>query len=121
MSHPQDPQRPHRSPAREAAIQAALAEMRVEYRAQLPGYLDEISTCIARVQRGEGDADDLARARLLAHRIRGTAGSYGWSALSQALGRVEDTLEAGDAAPAGEMLAQLAAALADAKAAFMAV
>jgi HPt (histidine-containing phosphotransfer) domain-containing protein len=109
--------RARRSPEREAAIRAALAEMRVEYRRMAPAQLAEIAGCIAQARRGEAAAEALAQARLLAHRIHGTAGSCGWKSVSDAAGRIEDTLVDAAGAPSEEALRVIEAALAEATAA----
>ena len=43
-------------------------------------------------RRAPRDARRVERARDLAHRMRGTAGSYGFAAFAGAVGRVEDAL-----------------------------
>ena len=65
-----------------------LAELRRVYVASVPVKLDEIAEAMTR--RAPGDT------RALAHRLRGTAGSYGLPALSAAVGAIEDRLDAGD-------------------------
>lgn len=107
-------------PDREAAIRAALAELRAEYRELVPAQLRELEDCIAQARRGEGGAAALALARTLAHRVRGTAGSYGWPAVGEAAGRIEDALEAAGEALGEEAAAGIAQALADARAALAA-
>ena len=73
---------------------AELAELRRVYVASLPGKLDEIAVAL-----GKGD---LADARNLAHRLRGTAGSYGVTDAGKAFGAIEDRIDAagGDTSPA---------------------
>ena len=123
MSQPKQPPGRARSPEREAAIRAALAELREEYRQITPGQLRELGALIEQARRGEAAAEALPQARMLAHRIRGTAGSYGWAPVGEAAGRIEDALlvavERGGALR-DEEAAAIARDLAEAEAAFAA-
>lgn len=65
-----------------------LAELRRVYVASLPLKLDEIFAAMTR--RAFGDT------RSLAHRLRGTAGSYGLPAISAAAGAIEDRMDTGE-------------------------
>lgn len=71
---------------------AKLAELRRVYVAALPVKLDEIAAAVTR--RALDDT------RALAHRLRGTAGSYGIASISAAAGAIEDRIDA--AATGGE-------------------
>lgn len=101
--------------ARRALIAAALAALREE---QGPG-LEERARALAEVLAGgqplTGEAWVSARAE--AHRLRGTAGSYGYAALTVAAGKVEDALGESRSSPvtaaeraalAGELLRSIA-------------
>ncbi len=66
--------------------------LRAEYRKRLPGLAAELVRLVEAARPGEpGEA--LERARGLAHRLKGTAGSYGFDAESQAFAALEDALE----------------------------
>jgi len=108
--------RPRRSPERQAAIRAAMAELNAEYARALPGRIAELSEAIADARRGEAPPD-LPRIRLLAHRIRGTAGSCGWEAVGEAAGRIEDTVDKAGGTLSEAALQTIEAALAEAQAA----
>jgi HPt (histidine-containing phosphotransfer) domain-containing protein len=75
-------------------LDAALAALQAEYAGELPGLVQALA---ALVEAGRTDPEAAARARRAAHRIRGTAGSYGFHAVGEAAGRIEDALEAGEA------------------------
>ncbi len=76
-----------------------LAELRRGYIASLPGKLDEIAAAI--------DRRALEDTRALAHRLRGTAGSYGVAAISSAVGAIEDRIDAGESPTVWGELADL--------------
>ncbi len=78
--------------ADDEGTRAALAELAVEYAAELPGLIDELARL---VEAASADPAAVPRARAAAHRLRGTAGSYGFVAIGEAAGSVEDALEAG--------------------------
>lgn len=107
-----------------AAIRAALAVLHAEYGRTAPAQLAELAGCVERARRGDAPGEALAEARRLAHRIHGSAGSCGWPALSEAAGRIEDTLDGALAGAGGalgeEALGVIAAALAEARAALAA-
>ncbi len=67
----------------------ALAEIRKRFAARLPDKLAELSQAVADTR------SDLSRssvARGMAHRLRGSAGSYGYGGVGLAVGRVEELL-----------------------------
>lgn len=72
----------------DAAFDAELAELRAAYAARLPGYADEITAAVA--ERAEPPRR--AVALRLSHRMRGTAGSYGFVDVAEAAGALEDAL-----------------------------
>lgn len=61
---------------------AEFAEMKRGFIARLPGKLDEIRAAMT--------ARSLEDVRMLAHRLRGTCGSYGLTAIGTAMGAIED-------------------------------
>jgi len=84
------------SPEEAAALERAIAPLRDAFREKLPGRLAEIDARLA-AARG-GDRAALAEANRLAHTLKGTAGSYGFDAVSRAAGEIEALTEP-DAAP----------------------
>jgi HPt (histidine-containing phosphotransfer) domain-containing protein len=68
-------------------FEAALRELRRSYRDSLPSKLDEIDAAIT--------ARSLDTARALAHRLAGTAGSYGMAAIGSAAAAIEARIDAG--------------------------
>ena len=77
---------------------SALAELAAEYAAELPGLIDELARL---VDAAAADPAAVPHARAAAHRLRGTAGSYGFKAVGEAAGSIEDALEAGAADVSG--------------------
>jgi HPt (histidine-containing phosphotransfer) domain-containing protein len=75
-----------------ARVAAALEEMRAEYRRDLP---PQVARLAAAAARASTDPAALRQAEADAHRIRGTAGSYGLTAVSEAASRLEDALARG--------------------------
>ncbi len=96
-------------------VEAMLATLRIEYQDQLPDTLAELASAVIELPRGprETHGASWTDARMLAHRLRGTAGSYGQPAVSEAAGRLEELLVGGTVAPGrlAEGLADLAAAV----------
>jgi HPt (histidine-containing phosphotransfer) domain-containing protein len=78
-------------PGLQARLDAALAEMRAEYLEELPAQLAQLAGAMDRAADGAPDGA-LREAITLAHRLRGTGGSLGFEALSEAGGRIEDAL-----------------------------
>jgi diguanylate cyclase (GGDEF)-like protein len=76
--------------APELALDHAFAELRKEFATKLPARVAELATAIDAVRKDPTTAD---AARSLAHRLRGTAGSYGFAALGDAAGRIEDLFD----------------------------
>jgi hypothetical protein len=70
----------------------ALTALRVDYALALPGRVRRLATALRAWRRAPGTFALLERARALAHRLRGTAGSYGFAAVGQAAGRIEIAL-----------------------------
>ena len=94
------------------ALQAHLDRLREKFAAELPQRLAEADGLLASLR--SGDAEALKGLRLIAHRLHGTGGTMGFSALSEAAAaleaRVDACLAAGGAGP--EDLAAIAAGLA---------
>ncbi|MBL8717619.1 MAG: Hpt domain-containing protein [Myxococcales bacterium] len=88
------------------SVEARLAKLREAYGVALPAKLAELRAALAAADSGEG----IAAARALAHRLRGTAATYGFAAVSEAAGRIEDALDA-DPPPSREARTTLAATL----------
>ncbi|WP_395674984.1 Hpt domain-containing protein [Inquilinus sp.] len=99
------------------ALQAQLDRLRAKFAAELPQKLTEAEALLAALQGGDGEA--LTGLRFIVHRLNGTGGTMGFTALSQAAAaleaRLEDCLKAGGAQP--EDVAAIAAGLAAVKAA----
>jgi chemotaxis protein histidine kinase CheA len=103
-----------RSGGRLDALAAAREELRGEFLEVLPERLAELASA---VERAREDASSLGAARATAHKLRGTAGSYGFASLSEAAGRIEERLDAllSGRATAGEVWSAVDAALTDAR------
>lgn len=72
-------------------VDQTLARLRRRYEQHLPHKLAEL----ARLARRSGsDTESAEKARLLAHRMHGTAGSFGFPELSQLAGELEAALDA---------------------------
>ena len=95
--------------APEPRVLAALAELREEYSRELPPIIDALAATVARLGT-EHDARGDAKAR--AHRLRGTAGSYGFHGVSEAAASLERELDAPSAVNAIAIEAALAAVFA---------
>jgi HPt (histidine-containing phosphotransfer) domain-containing protein len=78
------------SAEQDAMIQAAFAELRVEFAGKLPDRIEAVSRAIraAGAAREDGELRDAARS--VAHKLRGSAGSYGFPEISAAAGRIEE-------------------------------
>jgi HPt (histidine-containing phosphotransfer) domain-containing protein len=90
-----------------AAARAALAAMRDDYLAKLPALGAQL---VEAARRGRDDAAARKEATVTAHRIRGTAGSLGLTAVGEAAGKLEDALEEGRWEAVDGALAELLAA-----------
>lgn len=77
-----------------AAAAARLAELRAGFGEKLVARLDELAATLVRVRTGESTAR--SEALLLAHRLAGTAGSYGYAGASRHASAIEQVLD-GDA------------------------
>ena len=91
-------------PTNAAELEAVLAELRAEYEITLPAKLAELAGALHAARSAEGDARAFAQARLLAHRLGGTAGSYGFFEFGRAAARIEELFteaQPGEALPRG--------------------
>jgi diguanylate cyclase (GGDEF)-like protein len=78
-------------------LAAELEALRKQFAAKLPDKLQQLELAVARAQV---DGSKVIVARGLAHRLRGSAGSYGYPALGEAAGRLEDLLAQFQGGPA---------------------
>ena len=83
--------------AREQAFAAAFAELRAEYALALPDEVRELVDAVGSARARLGGT-----ARAMAHKLCGTAGSYGFSEISEAAGRLEAALKAIETNPCPE-------------------
>jgi diguanylate cyclase (GGDEF)-like protein len=103
-------------------VRDVLSTLRLQYGAKLPSRLADAERLIADA-RVRGTRDALDAAISIAHRLRGTAGSYGFTGVSSAFGRIEESLRgattSGDGAlqddPKGALWHDVDAALAEAR------
>ncbi|HEX7481429.1 MAG TPA: response regulator [Polyangiales bacterium] len=72
-----------------SVLSQEFAELRRGYASRLPDKLAELERALAAAKH---DAVSLAEARALAHRLRGSAGTYGFAGVGDAAGLVEDLL-----------------------------
>lgn len=97
-------------------IEDRVHRARAEYRAKLCARVEELGTLLS---AAAGDPEALAAAQRLAHRIYGSAGTFGFAAVGEAARAIDQRLLAvieGRAAPSGELWSELEAALGAARA-----
>lgn len=70
-------------------ILAALAELREEYARELPLLFVTLAAAVSTLR---AHPDTVTDAKGMAHRLRGTAGSYGFLAVSEAAAQLETAL-----------------------------
>lgn len=88
------------------SLDQALMRVRAQYLARLPQHLTLLSGLLA-----EPDTDEKRRqARQLAHRLKGSSGSYGLHGLSQGLAELEALLDKGPSVPLSALRAVFSAA-----------
>ena len=105
-------------PKAELDLERGLALLRTEYGKTLPAKLDELSRALDGAKEQAADPFKVAEARSQSHRLRGTAGSYGFIAIGEACGRIEDALMTMVDADPGrhpELWAEMKRALAEAR------
>ena len=73
-----------------------IAALQAAYGRELPAKIQAIVDAVTARDRGT--------ALQLSHRLRGTAGAYGFSAASDAAGAIEDAFERGDDWPSVDVL-----------------
>ena len=78
---------------------AALAELRAEYAVRLQRDLDDVSEMVLAFAADTGNAEHRERARFQAHRLKGSAGTFGFPAVSEHAGRIEELLRRAAANP----------------------
>ncbi|MFZ5479457.1 MAG: diguanylate cyclase [Myxococcota bacterium] len=81
-------------------LRKVLDRLAEGFRAALPGRIAELQEALERARSPGGDPEDAQR---LAHKLRGTAGSYGLHRIGAAAGVVEDQLR--DGAPSWPLVA----------------
>jgi HPt (histidine-containing phosphotransfer) domain-containing protein len=101
------------------AVLAALRELQAEYGKVLPGLVEKLAREVGEARRAPADPARLEGLRAQAHKLRGTAGSYGFHGVSQAAARLEEAVQRALAEPGEERWAPLEAAVADMTAAAM--
>ncbi|HEY0839697.1 MAG TPA: response regulator [Vulgatibacter sp.] len=74
----------------EADFERALSRLREAYREELPSRLGELRAAVEDAADSPRDVEVLNTARELAHRLRGTAGSYGFLQVGEEAGRIEE-------------------------------
>src|SRR5262249_23597562 len=70
----------------------AMTTARAEYARLLPTKVEELAHHIQRARSKEGDESLLREVRWRAHKLRGTAGCYGFADVGESAGVVEDAL-----------------------------
>ncbi len=70
-------------------VQAEMDKLHVEYERELPGKLDELKRAVRFARANPLEEKARAQARTLAHRLSGTAGSYGFPDESTAAAVIE--------------------------------
>jgi hypothetical protein len=73
-------------------VAEAMARLRIDYARRVPGKVEQLARAIV-LARESCEADAWADARLKAHTLRGTSGSYGEMAISEAAGLIESLLK----------------------------
>ncbi|HWV36867.1 MAG TPA: response regulator [Vulgatibacter sp.] len=73
-------------------FEGELGRLREAYREELPSRLGELRAAVEDAARAPEDVEAIGVARDLAHRLRGTAGSYGFLQVGEEAGRIEELL-----------------------------
>lgn len=89
-------------PALPPEVAREMDKLRVEYGRELAGKLEELRRAVRLARQSPVDPAARKQARTLAHRLSGTAGSYGFPDESVAAGVVESRALACDTAPEGQ-------------------
>lgn len=85
---------PEKAVSSRPKLQPQLGELRTQFAQRLPERLTQLLEVL---QAARTDSARLVEARTLAHRLRGSAGSYGYPDVGEAMGCVEDCLLEADA------------------------
>lgn len=76
------------------SIDLSLEDLTREYLHDLPIELEKIRSSLGEAQSAGNPSESLSRVRLLSHKLRGTAGSFGLAALGDLMGKIEDKIKA---------------------------
>lgn len=93
--------------AQDNDLQRVLAALRADYAKALPPKILELQQA---TREAFASAEKRENARSLAHKLRGTAGSYGFRVLGEAAGKLEDILR-NPSSPPEEVKAALQAVI----------
>jgi len=77
---------------RRTDAEAALRALRAGYARALPDRVEHLARCVRAWEDAPGDTQRLDEARIVAHKLRGTVGSYGLVEAGARIGEVEDAL-----------------------------
>ena len=69
-----------------------FADLRESYRQKLARHLSKLEAHVRDRAHGQIPRDELESARGLTHRLKGTAGTFGFDATSAAMARIEEKL-----------------------------
>jgi chemotaxis protein histidine kinase CheA len=92
VSADDDPPASASTRARDEEIEAAFLELRREFALTLPAKLRELEESVRGSRARPSDKAAWELARQTAHRLRGTAGTYGFEEEGEAAGVIEDAL-----------------------------
>ncbi|HEY9871132.1 MAG TPA: response regulator [Candidatus Obscuribacterales bacterium] len=79
-------------PGAEQDLQDELDKLRREYASKLPDKLDDLRRAVNAARERANESSLLNQAKSLAHKIRGTAGSYGFTTIGERVGKIEEAL-----------------------------
>jgi CheY-like chemotaxis protein len=71
----------------------SLSAVRATYRQRLPGRLQALAAALQAAQTDGGSDETVQQAFHLAHRLKGTVGSYGFDVIAETLESIEETLQ----------------------------
>jgi HPt (histidine-containing phosphotransfer) domain-containing protein len=92
------------------ALDAAMAALRLEYAQRLDGDLARVAEAIELLARDLGDSAAKERARFEAHRLKGSAGTFGFHGVSARAAELEELVLA-VGKPSGRTPSELAVEL----------
>jgi len=93
----------HAAPKLSPELQAEMDKLHAEYGRELPAKLDELRRAVRRARERPSEVKLQQEARTLAHRLSGTAGSYGFPDESSAAAVIEAQAIAAASARPGEV------------------